>query len=81
MFIAFHLLTIQNRVRKTHAEAHGLLPDEFYKVSEGKKLSIKGKNNLYLDIHELGEGKVTAADVAGAHQKDLAVQEIWCQPY
>jgi hypothetical protein len=35
---------------------------------------MKGKNNLYLDIHELGAGKVTAADVAGAHQKDLAIQ-------
>jgi hypothetical protein len=32
---------------------------------------MKGKNNLYLDIHELGAGKVTAADVAGAHQKIL----------
>jgi hypothetical protein len=61
-------------VRKTHAEAHGLLPDEFYKVSEGLEAAMKGKNNLYLDIHELGAGKVTAADVAGAHQKDLAVQ-------
>ena len=62
-------------IRKTHAEAHGLLPDEFYKVSEGQEAVMKGKNNLYLDIHELGAGKVTAADVAGAHQKDLAVQE------
>src|SRR6187402_3851719 len=61
-------------IRKTHAEAHGLLPDDFYKVSEGQEAVMKGKNNLYLDIHELGEGKVTAADVAGAHQKDLAVQ-------
>jgi len=61
-------------IRKTHAEAHGLLPDEFYKVSEGQEAALKGKNNLYLDIHELGAGKVTAADVAGAHQKDLAVQ-------
>ena len=61
-------------IRKTHAEAHGLLPDEFYEVSEGQEAALKGKNNLYLDIHELGAGKVTAADVAGAHQKDLAVQ-------
>ena len=29
---------------------------------------------LYLDRHELGAGKVTAKDVAAAHQKDLAVQ-------
>jgi hypothetical protein len=32
------------------------------------------KNRLFLDVHELGPGKVTAAAVAGAHQKDLAVQ-------
>ena len=61
-------------IRKTHAEAHGLLPGEFYKVTEGQEAVMKGKNNLYLDVHQLGEGKVTAADVAGAHQKDLAVQ-------
>jgi len=62
-------------IRKTHADAHGLLPDEFYKVSEGQEAVMKGKNDLYLDIHELGAGKVTAADVAGAHEKDLAVQD------
>ncbi|HEV8271978.1 MAG TPA: DUF4242 domain-containing protein [Chitinophagaceae bacterium] len=61
-------------IRKTHAEAHGLLPAEFYQVTEGQEAIMKGKNDLYLDVHELGEGKVTAADVAGAHQKDLAVQ-------
>lgn len=61
-------------LRKTHAEAHGLLPDEFYHVTAGQEAMMKGKKNLYLDIHELGEGKVTANDVAGAHQKDLAIQ-------
>ena len=61
-------------IRKTHAAAHGLLPEEFYQVTEGQEAVMKGKNDLYLDVHELGEGKVTAADVAGAHQKDLAVQ-------
>ena len=61
-------------IRKTHAEAHGLLPGEFYQVTEGQEAVMNGKNNLYLDVHQLGEGKVTAADVAGAHQKDLAVQ-------
>jgi hypothetical protein len=29
---------------------------------------------LFLDVHELGPGKVTVAAVAGAHQKDLATQ-------
>ena len=30
---------------------------------------------FFLDIHQLGAGKVTAADVEKAHQKDLAVQK------
>ncbi len=34
---------------------------------------MTGKN-FYLDVHELGAGKVTAKDVAAAHQKDLAVE-------
>ena len=29
---------------------------------------------LFLDVHELGAGNVTAAAVAGAHEKDLATQ-------
>jgi len=61
-------------IRKTHAEAHGLLPDGIYLVTEGQEAALKGKKNLYLDIHELGAGNVTAKDVAGAHQKDLAVE-------
>ena len=61
-------------ILKTHGDAHGLLPLEFYHVTEGQESIMKGKNNLYLDVHELGEGKVTVADVAGAHQKDLEVQ-------
>jgi hypothetical protein len=62
-------------IRSTHAEAHGLLPDDIYKVSEGQESILKGNNNLYLDIHELGPGNVTAAAVAAAHQKDLAVEK------
>ena len=61
-------------MRKTHAEAHGLLPDKIYEVSEGQKAALKGNNSLYLDIHEVGRG-VKPEDVAGAHQKDLAVQK------
>ena len=37
------------------------------------KLSAQTKS-YYIDVHHLGAGKVTAKDVAGAHQKDLAVQ-------
>lgn len=62
-------------IRKTHAEAHGLLPDQIYEVTSGKEEILKGKNSLYLDKHELGAGNVTAKAVAEAHQKDLAVEK------
>ncbi len=61
-------------IRKTHADAHGLLPDQTYMVKAGKDAPIVEGKDFYLDIHELGAGKVTAKDVAGAHEKDLAVQ-------
>ncbi len=59
---------------KTHSEAHGLLPSEIYEVTEGQQSLAKGQNNFFLDIHELGAGNVTAAAVAEAHKKDLAVE-------
>jgi hypothetical protein len=37
-------------------------------------VSARTSIKLFLDVHELGPGKVTAAALAGAHQKDLAVQ-------
>ena len=61
-------------IRKTHAEAHGLLPDHIYQVEPGVEAALTSQKNMFLDIHYLGAGKVTAADVAGAHAKDLAVQ-------
>jgi Protein of unknown function (DUF4242) len=61
-------------IRKTHAEAHGLLPAHIYAVTDGQAAALKGQENLFLDIHYLGAGNVTAKDVAGAHKKDLAVQ-------
>jgi hypothetical protein len=64
-----------NDIRKTHAEAHGMLPDNIYIVTDGQAAKLKGENGLFLDIHEFGPGKVSAAAVAGAHQKDLAVQK------
>ena len=60
---------------KTHAAAHGLLPDHIYPVTAGEHAAAHGGKNLYLDCHEFGPGNVKAADVAGAHQKDLAVQK------
>jgi uncharacterized protein DUF4242 len=62
-------------IRKTHGEAHGLLPDQILEVTSGKNATLKGKNNLYLDRHELGAGNVNAKAVAEAHKKDLAVQK------
>jgi hypothetical protein len=61
-------------INRTHSAAHGLLPNEIYSVIEGQEAAIKGNKNLYLDIHHLGPGNVTAAAVAEAHKKDLAVQ-------
>ncbi|HRH59287.1 MAG TPA: DUF4242 domain-containing protein [Chitinophagaceae bacterium] len=62
-------------ITKTHAEAHGLLPQHVFEVTPGMEAALKQGKNLYLDIHYLGAGKVTAQDVAAAHQKDLAVQK------
>jgi hypothetical protein len=62
-------------VRKTHAEAHGLLPEHIYLVTDGAEAALKGNKNLFLDIHELGAGAVNAEAVADAHKKDLAVQK------
>ncbi|GAB2808817.1 hypothetical protein GCM10027043_05000 [Ferruginibacter profundus] len=59
---------------KTHAEAHGLLPAHVYRVTDGQYADLTSEKNLFLDIHYLGAGKVTAKDVAAAHQKDLTVQ-------
>jgi uncharacterized protein DUF4242 len=61
-------------IRKTHAEAHGLLPSYTLEVKDGSAAALKGDKKLFLDIHELGAGNVTAKDVAGAHEKDLVVQ-------
>ena len=59
---------------KTHGEAHGLLPDQVYLVKSGTEGALAAGNKFYLDIHHLGAGKVTAKDVAAAHQKDLATE-------
>ena len=59
---------------KTHAEAHGLIPQHIYEVTSGMGSALKDNRNLFLDIHYLGAG-VSANDVAAAHEKDLAVQK------
>jgi hypothetical protein len=59
---------------KTHAEAHGLIPEHVYEVTGETATALKSNSNLFLDIHYLA-GRVTASDVAAAHEKDLAVQK------
>src|SRR4051812_11255211 len=62
-------------IRQTHAEAHGLLPKNIYKVTDGFASSLNNQNKFFLDVHYLGAGNVTAKDVAAAHEKDLAVEK------
>jgi len=62
-------------IRNTYAEGSGMPASSFYKVTEGTAAAMKGKNSLYFDIHYIGAGYVSAKDVAGAHEKDLAIQE------
>jgi len=62
-------------IRQTHAEAHGLLPDHIYQVTDGTEADLNNQKNFFLDVHYLGEGKVTADAVAGAQKKDLAVEK------
>jgi len=58
----------------SHKEAHGLVPDLVEQVSGGEYATFSINRTLFLDVHELGPGKVNAAAVADAHAKDLAVQ-------
>jgi len=62
-------------IRKTHAEAHGLLPEHVHLVTDGAEAALSGHKDLFLDIHELGAGAVNAEAVANAHKKDLAIQK------
>jgi hypothetical protein len=61
-------------LRKTHAEAHGLLPEKISLVTGGSESKAMNGKQFFLDVHEFGPGKVSAKDVAEAHKKDLAVQ-------
>jgi hypothetical protein len=62
-------------IRSAHSEAHGLLPEQIYAVTEGISASEKNGKQLFVDVHEFGAGHVSAKDVAEAHKKDLAVQK------
>jgi hypothetical protein len=62
-------------IQKTHREAHGLLANEFYQVTDGPQAPTTNEKNFFLDVHLFGPGKVSAKDVAGIHPKDLATQQ------
>lgn len=61
-------------IADTHRDAHGLLPQEVYAVTDGKAAVPQQGLSYFLDVHNLGAGNVTAEAVARAHEKDLAVQ-------
>jgi hypothetical protein len=61
-------------ISAAHAEAHGLVPQNVYEVTDGIEEQATGTADLFMDVHKVGAGKVTSADVAAAHEKDLAVQ-------
>jgi Protein of unknown function (DUF4242) len=62
-----------------HKEAHGGVPAKVYAVTEpdaelaAEPSGAKGKK-LFLDVHNVGPGKITAAAVKEVHAKDLATQ-------
>src|SRR5206468_3857909 len=61
-------------VNAVHKEAHGLMAARIMEVTADNASWIPTPGaKLYLDVHHLGAGKVTARDVAAAHEKDLAV--------
>lgn len=63
-------------VTNTHKEAHGLMPAKIMEVAaDTATWTPTAGKDLYIDVHEMGAGKVKAADVADAHKKDLAVQD------
>ena len=56
--------------------AFNVLPSHLFAQSGNRNLPTvpKTERTLFIDVHELGAGKVTAKDVATAHAKDLATQ-------
>jgi phenolic acid decarboxylase len=62
-------------IKNAHQEAHGLVPSMVYKMTHGEEEAMSGDKQLFIDIHDLGPGEVTAEGVAEAHEKDLAVQD------
>jgi hypothetical protein len=59
-----------------HREAHGLVANQISEVvADSARWTPAPGKKLFLDVHHLGAGQVSPAELAGAHQKDLAAQE------
>lgn len=67
--------TSPDDISHAHEEAHGLIPNQIYAVSEGEEEPHSDEGRLFLDIHELGAGNVTMEGAKEAHQKDLELQD------
>lgn len=61
-------------ISSAHEHAHGLVPQNVYEVTAGAEEAGTARAKLFMDVHRLGAGKVTAEDVAAAHEQDLAAQ-------
>jgi hypothetical protein len=60
---------------QVHKEAHGVLANKIMEVeADNTSWTPRAGMKLYLDVHHLAAGKVTAKDVAEAHKKDLATE-------
>jgi len=62
-------------IAESHNEAHGMIPQQVYAVTQGVEATPLAGLPFFLDIHTLGEGNATVAGVANAHRKDLAIQK------
>lgn len=62
-------------ISAAHEKAHGLVPQNVHEVSDGIEAPAPGDAKLFMDVHDVGAGKVTPDAVAAAHELDLATQD------
>jgi hypothetical protein len=65
---------IRLRSKLSSVAVTAVLATGFAACSEPAETPKTGATQLYMDVHELGAGNVTAEAVAKAHTADLAVQ-------
>ena len=53
-------------IHNTHAEAHGLMPDQIYQVTGGQEAAAKKGKSFFLDVHEMGAGKSNGCCCGGS---------------